>query len=106
MRRMIEELNMEDTKVKIVIEPDVICSACPNLTAQGVCRGDDNRVVQKDAYLVEALKIPMEDEYNFLDLLRLVRGNMNEEIFEKACGNCRWKRTGVCSYDKWVSRGG
>ena len=45
-----------EEELKLIAEPDEICTACPNLSDNG-CELDDNRVVSKDEALLFVLLI-------------------------------------------------
>ncbi len=93
----------EKRKIRLVSEPDNICSACPNL-GEGGCKLDDDRVVSKDEALAQALALETERVYSVTELLGIVGRNLTEEIFETSCHNCEWYAQGLCSYEALADR--
>lgn len=100
MQEMIAALKEPGTEVRLVCGPDVICSSCPNLTEENTCRDDSNRVVRKDDYLAEALKLNEAGRRTFTGYEQWVGRHITEEIFHEACRTCRWLKEGLCSFDK------
>lgn len=96
--------------------PDMICRECPNLEKNGVCangrsakknsvHGKDKDMLcgvdKKDAELAKHLGITPGCVYTFREMMDMAREKITKEIFEESCGNCRWYRQGLCSYEKW-----
>lgn len=100
MQEMISALKDSAAEVRLVCSPDIICSACPNLTAQNTCRDDSDRVTRKDDYLAEALKLNEAGARTFQEYEEWVGNHITEEIFYEACRTCRWLEAGLCSFDK------
>ena len=96
-RKCIEE------ELKLIAEPDEICTACPNLSDNG-CELDDNRVVSKDEALARALGLETERIYSAAELLRTVEKNLTAEIFEDSCHNCEWYAQGLCHYENLMEK--
>lgn len=96
--------------------PDIICKGCPNLEEDGICA--DSRLPQnismhggdkiprcgvdkKDAELAKHMGLVPGCRYTFREMMDTAREKVTKEIFEESCGNCRWYRRGLCSYEKW-----
>lgn len=105
MRRVVEWLwessrtEKEERTVMLIAEPDIVCSECPNLTADG-CGLEDDQVVCKDIRLAQALQLETQKVYAVSALLAQVSQNLTKEIFETSCNKCDWYRMGLCGYEK------
>lgn len=86
------------TKIQLVQGDDDICACCPNLTAEGCSLGDAD-VANRDSCVEEAFHLTKQDVYEAKELFQRVRGAVTEEIFDAACGSCRWHQGGICSYE-------
>lgn len=93
----------EERMAQLIIRPDVICQACPNLIGEA-CVLDGDSVVSKDARLAEALHLQLDRQYAVSKLLRHVKENLTEEIFETSCHKCEWYHQKLCSYEKLAGK--
>ncbi len=88
--------------VKLTTGPDIICSACPNLSRdKKSCCLDLDHVKSKDEALLTALRLSTEQIYESRALWEMVRENMTREIFETSCRNCDWYKQGYCNYTNY-----
>ena len=93
----------KERKVMLVSGPDQVCSACPNLTADG-CSLEDDQVVGKDIRLAQALQLETQKVYAVSGLLAQVSQNLTEDIFETSCKKCDWYEMGLCDYEKLAQK--
>lgn len=89
----------EDLVLCLLDSPDNICEECPNLTAEG-CRLDDNSVVVTDRRLLDLLGQSSGNCMTVGQCRRLLRRKITSEIFQELCGECTWKKKGLCSYER------
>jgi hypothetical protein len=84
-----KELFETDPKVKLVVETDEICAACPN-NENKVCRSAC-KVEEYDRAVLEYCDLEEGQELSYLAFARKV----HEQILDKGCrpqicGNCQW----------------
>lgn len=105
MTRIIQKLKeREQSSLRAICAPDMICAGCPNLQKDGSCgNSKNNQVVQKDVRLAEAIEIKIEEQYMFQALLHKAREKLTKEIFDESCAKCEWYIKGLCSYEKWIN---
>lgn len=87
------------TPVKILVEPDDICAACPNLKA-GAChlRGQSNEAHMRgqDQDVAARLGIEPGHLYAFSDLMDRITDSIEPKDLDSICGACPWLSSGVC----------
>jgi hypothetical protein len=91
-----KELLETDPQVKLVVETDEICAACPN-NENGTCRSRE-KVEGYDRAVLEYCGLKEGQELSYLSFAHQVQ----EQILAKGqrpriCGNCQWDS--LC-YDK------
>lgn len=100
--------NGENHMVTLVDRPDLICSACPNLTRRGQdepafssgrCRLDNNNVINKDRDVLDILGLEADFPYELSFLFAALGQNFDEDAFYRTCGTCGWFLQGLCSLD-------
>ena len=94
MKKIIARIN-KDTgiKVKIVNNPDNICSACPKNIGQ--CE-NERYIINLDNMVIDTLGIESDSKYVYSELLELIRINLTKEKLEDICGACKWYSLGYC----------
>ena len=106
MDRITERIrNGEDVKLQILAEADCLCRACPHLEEGNVCRLDQNSVKETDLKVIRVLGLQEGSIYSVRECGERMRRNWKEEIFEEVCGNCSWKKKGICTWEKMKERG-
>lgn len=88
-----------DEKLTLVAEPDIICANCPNYLENDRCAQDSNHVVHKDYGILKYLELVEGADYSYRELCRQARKKITEEIFLESCGNCEWRKQGLCRYE-------
>lgn len=88
-------------QLKLVCSADMICEKCPNLTAAGNCRSDNNQVQEKDRQLCDRLGIKADQSYTYGELQHLMGRKMTRFLFEQSCISCEWYGKGFCSWEGW-----
>lgn len=100
MSSVVDELRKHpDEKCMLVAEPDMICANCPNHRENDGCSQNGNHIVEKDLKLLNVLGFREGNEYSYRELCRQARKTITEEIFLESCGNCEWRRQGLCRYE-------
>jgi hypothetical protein len=82
---------------------DDICAACPNRTASDSCLLGDGDVSLRDGRALDALGLGAGSVHSFGEVGERIKERMTQETFEGVCGGCRWRETGVCTYDKFMA---
>ncbi len=89
-------------EVHLTTGPDEICSACPNLSADGhSCMLDTDHVKTKDEQLLSLLGLQTAKAYDSSKLWKMVKERMKREDFEASCKNCEWYKMGLCGYEAY-----
>lgn len=90
------------TNVELQVTPDIICSACPNALTNGKCaldKSEEDDISCMDSIILGGLKLKTENIYDSKELRNYVKENITDELFNKCCGECRWKKEGLCSVE-------
>ena len=98
MTAVIEQLGA-DTDVTVLDEPDVLCSACPNLAESGCAlhgEGSEAGIVQQDRDVMRRLGLTAGDTVSWSDILDRIRANVRPDDLDGICGACPWLPLGVC----------
>lgn len=93
MNAKIELLKNEDIKVKIEIDLDDLCSACP------YNKGDecetDVKVKRMDKKVLKNFNLECK-EYLYRDLVQKIESKMTKDILDDICRECGWYEYGIC----------
>lgn len=107
------------TTLRIKKSPDIICSQCPNAKRDGSCAlddedkqtsdkrsivGDDQTVKSLDSYIMEEFGLTEDEEYDSKELFSAISEKITEEFFNSCCETCRWYKSGLCSFDRYVNK--
>lgn len=92
-----------DEELLLVAETDLICRSCPNYTKGGKC-SDNNSVVGKDRCVIKWLKLKEGKTYSYREMCRHACEHLTEQIFMESCGNCDWKKQGLCRYEDLIAQ--
>lgn len=92
----------EDPRLRFICKGDMICENCPNRRPGG-CALDstDSTVADKDRRVSEILRLVISDGVSYSKALQAAHSLIDKRSFEDLCGDCRWFRQGLCSYEKW-----
>lgn len=103
MRYIKEFVETEDPRLRFICTGDMICENCPN-RRPGSCALDstDSTVADKDRRVSEILSLGTSDGVSYSKALQTARSSIDKRIFEDLCGDCRWFRQGLCSFEKWA----
>ena len=84
----------EELSIKVVVESDSICRACPH-QREGECKTED-KIKALDTRHSHALGIFPGDELSWREGKKRLKKFMTIDVFHKACEGCQWKSLGVC----------
>jgi len=94
MRRVIDRLK-NNADVEIYCGMDCICSACPE-NKNGICSSQE-KVTMLDSHTVKYLKLDKEN-YLYSAIENIIAEHLSEDVYNMICGNCEWKKQGICTY--------
>ncbi|GHV55968.1 hypothetical protein FACS1894216_19370 [Synergistales bacterium] len=80
--------------VEIVFSTDDICSKCPKMLGQNLCR-DDEKVNSFDRKVRNYFGIE-EKIYVYDDITREINSAMTEAMMDDICGDCAWYPVSAC----------
>jgi hypothetical protein len=96
--------NDPDAAFRLVMDSDDVCSACPNLTAQRMCALGECDIRRKDRIVLETLGLCGNNIYPYADTIAWIKLKVTREVFDACCGDCRWHRAEICSYETLLDR--
>ncbi|MCI5903197.1 MAG: DUF1284 domain-containing protein [Blautia sp.] len=100
MQEMLEHFQ-KNPRVRLVLQGDEICSACPNQRGGKDCVSADS-VRKYDTAVLEACRLKEEEERNFMELAALVqREIMDPEKREAICRDCQWNELCRNTPSRW-----
>lgn len=89
MTDILDKLNSQNARVKIVEHCDDICSCCPKNTG-GMCENEEN-VIQHDIQCIEEYGYKIGGEYCWNDLKEKVISKIKaDNKLPSVCRNCSW----------------
>ncbi|WAM33926.1 DUF1284 domain-containing protein [Caldicellulosiruptor morganii] len=96
-KKVYQKVFVENHRICLVIRPDVICMACPELI-EGRCKSEE-KVKRIDEKLMNfLLKNGIHSFENVLpgDVYKVIQ-NLSVEEFEAICKDCEWFKLGFCT---------
>lgn len=90
-------------KITFICDFDSVCENCPNKSEKGCLLNEEDRekIEDKDRYIAQLLGEKSGYFADYFTALNLARDKIDSNEFIKICGQCRWYKAGVCSFDKW-----
>lgn len=101
MTAIVEKLKEPDCVIMLQKEKDLICTDCPNLQEDESC-GLDKGIHNLDQAVLDFFQLTTKDRLYSKEIFQKIDGTMTEEFFNLCCGDCRWKKIGICSYPKYM----
>ena len=89
-----------ETKVKIAVSPDDICSACPHLSNQGCTlkgKGHESHMRQQDMDVLRRLKLKEGEEIRWIEITNRISKNIATDKLHIICKGCPWLPSGLCA---------
>ena len=102
MTAIVDALLEKQNLVKLRTSRDVICNDCPNLKSDGGCMLDD-KIPDLDKTVLDFFDIPVSSEISSVEVFQKISKKITPEFFAYCCDECRWKKMGICTYDKYVA---
>ena len=100
MQEMLE-LFLKNIPVRLVVETDEICSACPN-NREGSCL-DIQKIQQYDRAVLRECGFTEGQEMRFLQFAEKVQEKIiHAEKREKICGDCQWNAICKSQKSRWT----
>lgn len=101
MTKIVDELRSNpETKVKISVSPDNICSACPHLSDQGCTlkgEGHELHMRRQDLDVLKRLGCKEGEALQWSEIIRRIAKNITGSELTKICGQCPWLPSGLCA---------
>lgn len=98
MTRVVDSLG-PDTEVTVVVEPDVLCDACPNLSAGGCALhgdGTEKGIATQDRDVMGRLHIEHGHTLTWGEIVERIRDSIRPDDLDGICGSCPWLPLGHC----------
>lgn len=99
MASLIDFLNDKpDIQIEILNCADDICSFCPNLTKDGVCKNSDSElsIKRRDNLTLDFLGLNVGEIYSYLSILTRMFDVLDFDKVDTICKNCEWQS--VCLF--------
>lgn len=96
MQKIIDSLRQGEP-FKICNNHDAVCACCPNRLPEGCALGTED-VARRDAAALQELGLSPGEELTWEQLVTHQEA-IDEAAFQRVCGNCRWQREGLCSFE-------
>jgi hypothetical protein len=93
LKKIYKEVKQSSSLIKIVIEEDDVCKACPFV--DGNCPGRSNPV-EKDLMVLSKLKIKPSQVFRSEEIYRIITKNFKSEDLNSVCEGCQWLGEGWC----------
>ena len=74
-------------------ENDDICSKCPNLSENNICKSETVNII--DNKVIKYFELE-EKIYEYESLIRYIKSHITKEIMDDICGNCEWYSISKC----------
>lgn len=87
-------------RVKVVIEPDAVCGACPHYGEQGCMidgSGSEEDMIAQDKRVLSLLGLQPGTVLSWQNLLELIGTSVVGDNLPEICGTCRWLPLGYCA---------
>jgi uncharacterized protein len=94
MQAVIKQIKT-DSSIELLCGIDGICSVCPERTGS-ICRSE-GKVQELDANTIKYLHLEKQN-YPYSEIEKILDERFGEDVYNKICGKCEWKKTGVCTY--------
>jgi uncharacterized protein len=94
MRKVINQLR-KNADVELYSGMDCICSACPE-NNRGIC-SSQGKITMLDRETVKYLKLDKQN-YSYSGIEKIIAEQLSEDVYNTICGDCEWKKKGICTY--------
>ena len=93
MTKIVRSIKNEKVQVQLIFSEDDICSKCPNLSENNICKS--NTVNMIDNKVIKYFELE-EKVYEYESLIRYIKSHITNEIMDDICGNCEWYSISKC----------
>ena len=100
MTSIVNLLLEKDNYIILKKSKDIICGDCPNLKCDGGCLLDD-KIPDLDGLVLNFFELKPGEKYLSKDVYKKISDTITPDFFELCCDECRWKKMGICSYEKY-----
>ena len=87
MTEIVKSIKNEKVQVQLIFSEDDICSKCPNLSENNICKSDTVNII--DNKVIKYFELE-EKIYEYESLIRYIKSHITKEIMDDICGNCEW----------------
>ena len=93
MTEIVRTIKNEKVQVQLIFSEDDICSKCPNLSENNICKS--NTVNMIDNKVIKYFELE-EKVYEYESLIRYIKSHITRKIMDDICGNCEWYSISKC----------
>ena len=94
-KKVVQRLQQEDALIEVVGNMDVVCSSCPNMLSETLCKTQE-KISKLDERHKKLLNLQEGEVLSWKEAKARIKKHMSIEKFEYACSDCSWKDYGVC----------
>jgi len=98
MTRVVGSL-VDDARVTVIDQPDVLCTACPNLAESGCVlqgEGSEQAMVRQDRDVMGRLGVTAGETLSWSAIVSRIAERVVPDDLDDICGQCPWLPLGVC----------
>ena len=93
MTEIVKSIKNEKVQVQLIFSEDDICSKCPNLSENNICKSDTVNII--DNKVIKYFELE-EKIYEYESLIRYIKSHITKEIMDDICGICEWYCISKC----------
>ena len=93
MTEIVKSIKNEKVQVQLIFSEDDICSKCPNLSENNICKSDTVNII--DNKVIKYFELE-EKIYEYESLIRYIKSHITKGIMDDICGNCEWYSISKC----------
>lgn len=93
MTEIVKSIKNEKVQVQLIFSEDDICSKCPNLSENNICKSDTVNII--DNKVIKYFELE-EKIYEYESLIRCIKSHITKEIMDDICRNCEWYSISKC----------
>lgn len=92
-----------EEEITFICDFDSVCENCPNKSEKGCLLNGNGgeKIEDKDINIAELLGVGDGFTSDYKTALKMAEEKIHCDEFIKICGECRWYKAGICSFDKW-----
>lgn len=103
MAHVIKELQMDKKGFTLEKASDDICNHCPNKVNETDCCLGNEDVENRDKNVMTILHLQENELLTYESIKNDLKSKIDEKHFIDLCGDCRWYKKKICTYEKWRS---